>query len=269
LARSSTSGCITGVARNASDAGGGVVAGVEVSTNSGATWHPASGTTSWTYSWTPGPTGSFKIMSRATDDSGNIESPSAGVAVTVNPRHCPCSLLPTSATPAASSDTSSVELGVKFTADVGGYVSAIKFYKPSTDTGTHVASLWTSAGSLIAQGTFTNETASGWQTFTFPTPVPVSANTVYVASYHAPSGNYPATAGFFTQADDVWPLHAPAGSNGVYSYGSSSVFPTQTFNAANYWVDVVYNNNFVAAGAPGVTSSVPAPGATNSSFRGP
>ncbi len=29
-----------------------VVAGVEVSTDGGSTWHPASGTTSWTYTWT-------------------------------------------------------------------------------------------------------------------------------------------------------------------------------------------------------------------------
>ena len=30
---------------------GGVVAGVEVSTDGGSTWHPASGTTSWTYTY--------------------------------------------------------------------------------------------------------------------------------------------------------------------------------------------------------------------------
>ena len=37
---------ITGTA---TDAGGGVVAGVEVSTDGGTTWHPATGTTNWTY----------------------------------------------------------------------------------------------------------------------------------------------------------------------------------------------------------------------------
>ena len=30
-----------------------------------------------------------------------------------------------------------------------------------------------------------------------------------------------------------------AGPNGVYRYGPSG-FPTSTFNAANYWVDVVF-----------------------------
>ena len=33
------------------DGGGGQVAGIEVSTDSGTTWHPATGTTSWTYTW--------------------------------------------------------------------------------------------------------------------------------------------------------------------------------------------------------------------------
>src|SRR5262249_28956091 len=107
-----TSGTPVTITGTAADSGG-VVAGVEVSTDSGATWHPASGTTSWSYSWTPGPTGVIAIKSRATDDSGNIESPSAGVSVTVNPRPCPCSLFPASATPGnpSTSDTLSVELG--------------------------------------------------------------------------------------------------------------------------------------------------------------
>jgi hypothetical protein len=73
---------ITGTA---SDAGGGVVAGVEVSVDGGATWHPASGTTNWTYTWTPSASGQVTLESRATDDSLNTEVPSAGVAVSVGP----------------------------------------------------------------------------------------------------------------------------------------------------------------------------------------
>ena len=41
------------VTGTATDTGGGVVAGVEVSTDDGTTWHRASGTGSWTYTWTP------------------------------------------------------------------------------------------------------------------------------------------------------------------------------------------------------------------------
>jgi Domain of unknown function (DUF4082)/Bacterial Ig-like domain/Bacterial Ig domain len=265
-----TSGTTLTITGTASDAGGGMVAGVEVSTDSGATWHPVtSGTTSWSYTWTPGATGTFTIKSRATDDSANTESPGAGVSVTVKPRQCPCTLFSNATGPASAGDTSSVEVGVKFTADQGGYVNAVKFFKGAGNTGTHTASLWTAAGALVAQGTFTGETSSGWQTYTFPTPVPVSANTLYVASYHAPNGGYPATAGYFSSPVDVWPLHAPAGSNGVFAYGPGPTFPNQTFNATNYWVDVVYNSNFVDTVAPGVTSSSPTPGATNAPFSAP
>jgi hypothetical protein len=39
------------VSGTATDTGGGVVAGVEVSTDGGATWHPATGRSLWTYTW--------------------------------------------------------------------------------------------------------------------------------------------------------------------------------------------------------------------------
>ena len=57
----------------ATDTGGGVVAGVEVSTDGGTTWHPARpARPSWTYTWVAhgSPTATIKV--RATDDSGNI-----------------------------------------------------------------------------------------------------------------------------------------------------------------------------------------------------
>jgi hypothetical protein len=80
----------------------------------------------------------------------------------------------------------------------------------------------------------------------FPSPVAIAANTVYVASYHVTTGHYSADVNYFASSGvDAPPLHALAngesGGNGVYAYGSSSVFPTQTWNSANYWVDVVFS----------------------------
>jgi Domain of unknown function (DUF4082)/Bacterial Ig-like domain/Bacterial Ig domain len=262
-----TSGTPVTISGTAADAGGGVVAGVEVSTDGGITWHPARGTNAWTYIWTPGAPGTATIESRATDDSANIEAPTGGVAVTINPRTCPCSLIPSSATPAtpSASDSNSVELGVKFYADQSGWITGIKFYKGTSNTGTHVASLWTSTGTLIGQGTFSNETATGWQTYLFPTPVGISANTTYIASYHAPKGGYAFTAGYFDSADDAWPVHAPRGSNGVYQYAAGSVFPTQTYNSSSYWVDVIYNDQSVDTSPPVVTGVRPSSGSVNTS----
>jgi hypothetical protein len=81
-------------------------------------------------------------------------------------------------------------VGLKFTAERFGTVSGIRFYKAATNTGTHIGSLWSASGTLLAQATFTNETASGWQQVNFATPVQISANTTYVVSYLAPNGHY-------------------------------------------------------------------------------
>jgi hypothetical protein len=48
------------------------VAGIEVSTDGGTNWYLATGTTTWTYTWTPASTDADFILSRAFDDSGNL-----------------------------------------------------------------------------------------------------------------------------------------------------------------------------------------------------
>ena len=245
------------ISGTATDSGGGVVAGVEVSTDSGQTWHPATGRGTWSYSWTPSTLGTFSILSRAVDDSGNLETPSAGASITVAAHDCPCEGWTSSSTPIAvdSGDGGSIEVGVKFRADYDGYISGIRFYKSSTNTGTHIGNLWTSAGALLATATFTSETASGWQQVNFGTPIAITANTTYVASYFAPNGHYSADSEYFAlKGLDNPPVHllqnGVDGPNGVYNYSSSSVFPSSTYNSANYWVDVVYMPAGSMPGAP-------------------
>jgi hypothetical protein len=126
--------------------------------------------------------------------------------------------------------------------DVSGYITGLRFYKGAADTGTHVGHLWSSTGTLLAAATFGNETASGWQTVSFATPVAINANTTYVASYHSSLGYFAYDAGYFITGVDNPPLRALAagvdGVNGVYQYGASA-FPTSG-NNANYWVDFVF-----------------------------
>ena len=144
----------------------------------------------------------------------------------------------------AQADPNAIEVGVKFRSDVSGHIVGLRFYKSPANTGTHVGNLWTSSGTLLATVTFTNETASGWQQTALPAPVPITANTTYVASYHTDMGYYSADPAYFvTSGFYSPPLQALAngldGPNGVYQYGASG-FPTQTFNSTNYWVDVVF-----------------------------
>ena len=156
---------------------------------------------------------------------------------------CPCTVWPSSATPtvASAGDTSAVNLGVKFTSSQSGYITGIRFYKGTGNTGTHIGALWTSAGVQLAAATFAGETASGWQQVNFATPVAITANTVYVASYLAPNGGYAINSGYFaTTGVSNSPLVAlqngVSGGNGVYSYGSGVAFPSSTYSSANYWV---------------------------------
>ena len=163
---------------------------------------------------------------------------------------CPCGLFGAGDAPAVanSGDANSLEVGMRFTPQVDGQVTGVRFYKGSLNTGTHTGSLWSSDGTLLATGTFTGETAGGWQTLSFATPVPVTAGTTYVASYHAPNGDYSYTAGYFGYLHSRYPLSAPRAlpqsGNGVYAYGASTLFPHYgSAGGTNYWIDVVFTSS--------------------------
>lgn len=146
--------------------------------------------------------------------------------------------------------TPSLEVGVKFQVDVPGVVKAVRFYKSPTQTGTFVASLWTGGGTLLGQGAVT-VSASGWQQFTFPSPIAVSTDTTYVASYHnnpavpgSPLGYPYEGGGFGASSIDNPPLHGLAsgidGGNGVFKASASPSFPNQSYNSTSYFVDVLF-----------------------------
>ena len=73
--------------------------------------------------------------------------------------------------------------------------------------------------------------------------MPITAGSTYIAGYFDPDGHYSLTASGFSSAVTNGPLQALANgtsANGVYAYGSSSTFPTTTYQASNYWVDVLF-----------------------------
>ena len=161
----------------------------------------------------------------------------------------------TSATPAilTDSDTSSVNLGLKFTVETDGEIDALRYYKSAGNVGPHSGYLWSDTGTLLAKVDFTNESNQGWQQATLSAPIKVSANQTFVVSYFAPKGGYSVTENYFTSALDVGPMTAIK-TGGVYAYGGSGVFPTQTHLSSNYWVDVVFDPaNSTSGGGTGTT----------------
>jgi hypothetical protein len=175
---------------------------------------------------------------------------------------CPCSIWQNAAPSGAvdAADTNAVNLGVQFQASSSGFINGVRFYKETDNTGTHVGSLWSSTGTLLATGTFSGESASGWQELDFSSPVAITAGTTYVASYHTNTGHYAATTSGLSSAVTNGPLTALAGG-GVYAYGSANAFPSNAFNASNYWVDVVYTQS-AGSTPPQVTSVTPTAGST-------
>ncbi len=206
----------------------------------------------------------------------SVADTSAKDTATITLKPADATIFPASSAPwSCSGSGAGTELGLKFRSETAGLIRGIRFYKSSVDYTAHTGTLWTTAGAVLATGSFTGETASGWQQMLFATPVPIAANITYVASYHTNSW-YCATVYAFTGAGvDNPPLHALQngvdGPNSVYATSpSGGVMPAQPSTGSNYWVDVLF-----AASAPQVPGSIaavsgtPQSTAAGSSFSAP
>lgn len=140
------------VTGTAIDSGGGLVAGVEVSVNGGATWHPATGTTSWAYTWRSAPAGTFSILSRSVDDSGNLETPSAGIMVNI------VGVTSVTLNPAAVLGGATLQATVTLSAPAGTGGTTVTLTSSNPQTATVPGSVLIPAGSN--QGTFNVSTTA-------------------------------------------------------------------------------------------------------------
>src|SRR3984893_1830192 len=121
----------------------------------------------------------YHYQVQSADSIGTVGT-SADLTFTASgtPYSCPCSDWSSTTPPGPPSvnDSQAVELGVKFTSDVSGYITGILFYKSSQNSGTHTGTLWTSSGTRLATATFIGETSSGWQQVNFSSPVAIATN---------------------------------------------------------------------------------------------
>jgi hypothetical protein len=131
------------------------------------------------------------------------------------------------------------ELGLKFQSTVPGWILAIKHWKSPSETGPHVGNLWTVGGALLVSVTFTNESATGWQTQALPTPLRITANTTYVVSVNV-NTNFPTTIqGLAGSVINRNLLTVADGANGFYNDIPGS-FPNVAFQSSNYFRDLVF-----------------------------
>jgi alpha-tubulin suppressor-like RCC1 family protein len=149
-----TSATVTITGTASGSAGSGVVA-VQISTNGGTTWASASGTTPWSYTWTPTADGSVLIKTRALDTAGKMEGPVYGTAVFVDRTAPACTI--TSPTAGALLTGSAVTVSGTATDGAGRGVTSVEISADggnnwSTATGT---TSWSYSWSLPTDGTYT------------------------------------------------------------------------------------------------------------------
>ncbi|HLG41049.1 MAG TPA: DUF4082 domain-containing protein [Chitinophagaceae bacterium] len=145
-----------------------------------------------------------------------------------------------------------LEVGVKFQTDVTGIVRGVHFYKNASNTGTHIANLWTDAGANLATANDGGALGTGWRYIEFAAPVSISPSTTYIVSVFMPTGFYSATINYFngvppTIRNNILLLSDAAAQppgNGVFIQNATSAFPNGSFNAANYWIDLQFQQTF-------------------------
>jgi Domain of unknown function (DUF4082) len=137
-----------------------------------------------------------------------------------------------------------VTLGVKFWSSQSGTISAIRFYRASVSSHGYVAKLYSAGGTLLGSATLAHESGPvpGWQIADFASPIPVSANTTYIAAYYSAAGQGAGDPRELRNGVTTGPLTAPAssavGGNGVFN--SKNAFPNSKYEASNFYVDVLF-----------------------------
>jgi hypothetical protein len=142
----------------------------------------------------------------------------------------------------ANSDGAGVnyELGLRFTPTAAGQIRSIRFYKSSSESGSHTGKIYAANGQLLASVVFANESGSGWQVQNLATPLNVIANTEYTVSVNTGNTYYVATNNGLSSGITSGSLQSPAGG-GVYGPVGSK--PNLTWQYSNYFRDVVFVPN--------------------------
>jgi hypothetical protein len=151
----------------------------------------------------------------------------------------------TTQTPLRTYSDGPYELGFKWSSSQAGEITKIRFYRAldeAEDGGefyVHLGSIWDEQGNLLTTVPFagaSGRTGEGWETATLFQPLAIEANKTYVVSVNI-LNEYVATPGGLASSVINGPLYSIPGGNGVYSR-TPGTFPTETYNNANYFVDV-------------------------------
>lgn len=162
----------------------------------------------------------------------------------------------------AAFDASGVTLGASFLFAVDGQVTHIRFRgTPTQSGGTFTGGLFqitdddppagSGDGTLLGSATFGAITGDAWNTVALSPPVDVVADTPYRAAVYSSVGRYMARGSFYAAGnitrgnivglqDGAAPTGFTSLRNGTFFYADPMSYPQDAFNAAAYFVDVVF-----------------------------
>jgi uncharacterized protein YaiE (UPF0345 family) len=138
---------------------------------------------------------------------------------------------------------SDVELGTIFQPTTSGYIAGVKVYGKSGESGVHKVRIWRNSDGAVVAGPFdfSFSGSNSWVTFYLPTPLEVTANTLYTVSVSSggdTSNVYASIPNDLVSGGSSGNLTWPANA-GVYTY-TVGARPTSTFNSTNYLRDVIF-----------------------------
>jgi hypothetical protein len=131
-----------------------------------------------------------------------------------------------------------LEMGLKVHVTQPAHLAAVRFFKDTLETGSHIARVWTADGTLLASVPFATETPSGWQEAQLPVALPLTPGQSYTVSVGM-NTTFTMTTYAFVTPRVHGPLSSVAdGQNGVFGDAAGS-FPTQNWGSSNYGIDAV------------------------------
>jgi Domain of unknown function (DUF4082)/Bacterial Ig-like domain len=161
---------------------------------------------------------------------------------------CPCSLFAPTLSPVINNASTrdgrsgtgpwTRELGVKVEVTSPVQLTAVRYYRASSETGAHTARIWTAGGTLLRSVPYTGDAGGGWKQQALAEPLALTPGQVYVIS--TGFNTYYSATQFGLQTQVVsGPLRSVAvAANGVYS-DAAGIFPTLSYRSSNYFVDLV------------------------------
>jgi hypothetical protein len=158
----------------------------------------------------------------------------------------------------ATAHSSNFEIGMSFISTTGGYVTALRWYRPDTAATSKpiVLRLWDSTNATVAATapSIPDNGAVGWQEVALTNVVALQPGRKYYVTAQWPTGNKKGQVTSSADPGPLYPLSVPT-FRAVFTNAGSYGFPNNGDNKNWYGVDIVWTDQGGAAAPAGATNA--------------